>query len=265
MYVAVQGIFFGIPILLLVATSLRQYELGQPTGGYTLANYATVLTSSTFLPALLRSVTLSLLIAVVSVILALATVLGSWRFARRTIRDAILLTCAVMFFAGIIPRVSATAFLLSANGPFGTIWQTVAPWSDGSLLYSTGGVILASLPLVIPLGIIALHVARHNVPASYVDAGADLGAGWLVVQRRVVLPLMRPGVIVAFLVAFILSLGDVVVVDLVGGSQIYTAALSIIDYTKIDDWGSAAAAAVVALAVVVTAVGGATWLLLRSL
>jgi ABC-type spermidine/putrescine transport system permease subunit I len=58
--------------------------------------------------------------------------------------------------------------------------------------------------------------------------------------------------------------GDVVVVDLIGGAQTYTAATQILDYVKIDDWGSAAAASVVLLAIVAGAIAIGTTLILRG-
>nr|VFJ57592.1 MAG: hypothetical protein BECKDK2373B_GA0170837_106719 [Candidatus Kentron sp. DK] len=55
---------------------------------------------------------------------------------------------------------------------------------------------------------------------------------------------MKPGIIVALILPFIVSLGDVIVPGLIGGSQVYTATAMIVDFVKIDDWGSAAAVGV---------------------
>lgn len=264
-YLAFQGVLFGVPVALLAVTSLRRYELGQPSGSLTLANYQAVLESDVFVPALGRSIALASIIATLASIVALATVLGTWRLAWRRARRVILLGCALMFFAGMVPRTFANEFLLSAHGPLGGVWGALGVGSGGSALYTGFGIVLASLPLITPLCIVMLYVARQAVPEEYLEAGRDLSASWWRLQWQIVVPLMRPGLIVSLVVSLILALGDVVVVDLVGGSQVYTAALCILDYVKIDDWGMAAAASSIVLFVVTAVIGGATWLLLRCL
>jgi ABC-type spermidine/putrescine transport system permease subunit I len=122
----------------------------------------------------------------------------------------------------------------------------------------------AYLPILLPLCIAILYVARRDVPVMYVDAAVDLGARWLTIQQHIVLPSMRPGIVVSLILTFILVTGDVVVVDLIGGAQTYTAATQILDYVKIDDWGSAAAASVVLLAIVAGAIAIGTTLILRG-
>ena len=54
------------------------------------------------------------------------------------------------------------------------------------------GVVLSYLPLMLPLCIIALFVARESVPADLTAAAQDLGASWSRTQVLVVIPLMRP-------------------------------------------------------------------------
>lgn len=264
-YLATQAALFGVPITMLLGTGLRRYELGQPSGSFTLANYQAVLESDVFVPALGRSIALASIIATLASIVALATVLGTWRLAWRRARRVILLGCALMFFAGMVPRTFANEFLLSAHGPLGGVWGALGVGSGGSALYTGFGIVLASLPLITPLCIVMLYVARQAVPEEYLEAGRDLSASWWRLQWQIVVPLMRPGLIVSLVVSLILALGDVVVVDLVGGSQVYTAALCILDYVKIDDWGMAAAASSIVLFVVTAVIGGATWLLLRCL
>lgn len=168
-----------------------------------------------------------------------------------------------MFFTGMVPRTFASEFLLSGHCPLREVWRTLSVGEDRSALYSGFGIILAGLPLITPLCIVMLYVARQAVPEEYIEAGRDLGAGWWRLQWQIVVPPMRPGLIVSLVVSLILALGDVVVVDLVAGSQVYTAALCILDYARIDDCGVAAAASVVVLAVVTSVIGGASWLVSR--
>nr|VFJ99021.1 MAG: Binding-protein-dependent transport system inner membrane component [Candidatus Kentron sp. H]VFJ99087.1 MAG: Binding-protein-dependent transport system inner membrane component [Candidatus Kentron sp. H]VFK03836.1 MAG: Binding-protein-dependent transport system inner membrane component [Candidatus Kentron sp. H] len=85
-----------------------------------------------------------------------------------------------------------------------------------------------------------LYAARKAVPQDHILVTKDLGASWGRMQVSIVIPSMKPGIIVALILPFIVSLGDVIVPDLIGGAQVYTSTTMILDFVKIDDWGSAA-------------------------
>ncbi len=261
-YCTLQAILFGVPLLLLLRTSLRRYELGIP-GDFGVGNFRSIL-SSTFPAALVRTFALGTFVSLLTLLLSLIAVEGILRLRRPRLRIAVLTSCAVAFFGGMIPRVFAFSYLLSDQGPMRALWQNLLP--DGSsLLYTRTGIVLAYLPILLPLCIVVIYVARAAVPYSLVEAARDLGASRWQTYAEVVLPTMQPGLIVGFLLSFLSVVGDTVVVDLVGGSRIYTAASQIFDQVKIDDWGTAAAEAVLLLVCVLLFIGISVWAIQRSL
>lgn len=259
-----QAVFFVGPMFLLFLASLRRYQLGRPMPGVTLSNYSLLLFSSPFVGALVKTLLLAASVSVIATVIALAAVIGAWSITNVRLRSLILIGCALVFFAGVIPRTYVLEFLLSEQGPLVHISSFVGIRMSAFVLYSTSGIIAAYLPILLPLCIAILYVARRDVPFMYVDAAVDLGARWSTIQRHVVVPSMKPGIVVSLILTFILVAGDVVVVDLIGGAQTYTAATQILDYVKIDDWGSAAAASVVLLAIVAGAIAIGTTLILRG-
>lgn len=259
-----QTVLFTVPLAFLVLASLRHYELGQPKPGLTLINYRLLFFSSPFLSALANSLLLALGVSLLSTGFALAAILGAWLISNTRLRVVVLMGSALVFFAGVIPRTYVLEFLISDRGPLGNIWSLLHFGKSPLVLYSTSGIIAAYLPIVLPLCIAVSYVARREVPSLYVDAATDLGASWLTIQRRIVLPSMKPGIIISLILTFILVAGDVVVVDLIGGAQTYTASMQILDYVKVDDWGSAAAASVVLLAIIGLTIAGGTALVLRG-
>jgi spermidine/putrescine transport system permease protein len=52
---------------------------------------------------------------------------------------------------------------------------------------------------------------------SMIEAAQDLGAGWGVIIRRILLPLLGPGLAAGALLAFTLSIDDFVITFLVSG------------------------------------------------
>jgi putative spermidine/putrescine transport system permease protein len=70
----------------------------------------------------------------------------------------------------------------------------------------------------LPFMIIPVYAALERVPASLLEAAADLGARRWQAVRDVVLPLALPGVVAGSIFTFALTLGDYITPILVGGA-----------------------------------------------
>jgi putative spermidine/putrescine transport system permease protein len=70
----------------------------------------------------------------------------------------------------------------------------------------------------LPFMIIPVYAAMERVPASLLEAAADLGAKRWQAVRDVVLPLALPGVAAGSIFTFALTLGDYITPILVGGA-----------------------------------------------
>jgi iron(III) transport system permease protein len=86
--------------------------------------------------------------------------------------------------------------LWNRTGPFGVLYGT-----DAMLL-------LAYLARFIPIAALALAASTRYVPVSHEEAAAVSGAGWLRTMLRIVLPQARLGLAAAWVIAFILSFGE---------------------------------------------------------
>lgn len=83
-------------------------------------------------------------------------------------------------------------------------------------MYGTAAVlVLGHVARCIPFCVRTLAASIGRVPPALEEAGHLAGHGWLGVSRRIVLPLCRRGLLASFLVAFVLSLGDIAVSVLV--------------------------------------------------
>jgi putative spermidine/putrescine transport system permease protein len=60
--------------------------------------------------------------------------------------------------------------------------------------------------------------AIERVPDSFLEASADLGARGWVTFRRVLMPLILPGIVAGSIFTFSLTLGDFITPTLVGGA-----------------------------------------------
>jgi putative spermidine/putrescine transport system permease protein len=116
------------------------------------------------------------------------------------------------------------------------------------------GIVATTIALAylwLPFMILPIYAALDRLPSSLLDAAADLGAPAGLSFRTVVMPLIWPGVVAGSIFTFSLSLGDYIMVRIVGGkSQLFAS----IVYDNIGVAGNvpfAAAAAVFPVIVVV--------------
>ena len=88
---------------------------------------------------------------------------------------------------------------------------------DTSLLYNAYAVLLVMVYTELPFAILPIYAAAEKFDFRLVEAAKDLGATSFRAFRSVFLPGIRVGLLTAFLMVFIPSLGSYVIPDIVGG------------------------------------------------
>jgi len=87
------------------------------------------------------------------------------------------------------------------------------------LLYSRWAVILALTHIYTPFTLMPIYAVLEAIPPALKEASQDLYASRWQTFRRVVLPLSLPGVIAGSTFAFVLSMGDFLAPQLLGGND----------------------------------------------
>jgi putative spermidine/putrescine transport system permease protein len=90
-----------------------------------------------------------------------------------------------------------------------------------SLSFSTLGTFVVFVYMWLPFMILPLVAAIERIPASTIEASADLGAHPAQTFRRVILPLAMPGVAAGSIFTFSLTLGDYIIPQVIGDSTLY--------------------------------------------
>lgn len=177
-----------LPIAALLLTSLQRFAtviLSQAQ--FTLANYQTALSLGPVRTALVNSLTLGFGVASVGVLVMAVLV---WIIYRSQLRGRGAIEYLVMF-PGAVPRLVFGLALLWAwlNIPipiYGTLWLLA----------------LAYFTVMLPLGIRTLAGVVLQIDKSLEECARVCGAGWGYQMRTVTLPLLKPGVIAAWLLIF---------------------------------------------------------------
>jgi spermidine/putrescine transport system permease protein len=216
-------LFVVIPILSFVVVSFWTLQDGQILLIPTLANYRAFFTEGSYLPVYLQTVGLSLQVTLVNVALSTAIALFIFRRTPR-MRFLILMSFMLPLFMSYIIKVYSIRSILGQRGllneamlGLGLIDQPIE-----ALLFSRTAIFIALAVLYLPYAILPIYLALDRIPANYLAACADLGATPLQTLRDVVLPLGRPGIAAGAVFTFILTFGDFVTPQMVGGTQGFT-------------------------------------------
>jgi putative spermidine/putrescine transport system permease protein len=91
-------------------------------------------------------------------------------------------------------------------GPFHIAYTTTAMWLAFSYIW-------------LPYMVLPIYAALERIPGSLLEASSDLGGRAGRTFRSVILPLALPGIAAGSIFTFSLTLGDYIMVDLVGGNK----------------------------------------------
>lgn len=126
------------------------------------------------------------------------------------------------------------------------------------------GLIMAHAALGAPFVVVTVSAVLANFDWRLVRAAQSLGAAPLTVFRRVMLPLLAPGVLSGALFAFAASFDEVVTVLLIGGPQHRTIPREMFSSLRENISPTIAAAAVLMLVTAVTLLLTVEWLKART-
>jgi spermidine/putrescine transport system permease protein len=212
-------IFFGIPIFVFFLYSLWAVEGWNIVRRWNLNNYFLAIVTPMYRLLILRSILIGLLTGALSVIVVypLAYTLA---FKIRKYRDLILFILMISLFSNYLVRIYAWRSILSSNGLVSVILMALglAKQPNSYLLYNWTGVVVTLLNVYLPFATLPIYSALLNIEQSVVEAARDLGASPFRAFYEVTLPLSASGVKVAFLFIFLLTAGDFVTPELIGGS-----------------------------------------------
>lgn len=117
------------------------------------------------------------------------------------------------------------------------------------ILFTETAVFIGLLQLFLPLMIIALVSAMENIPRDVVPAARVLGANWLQVFFRVILPLTKEGLVIGGTLVFTGALTAYITPAILGGSKVLM--LETLLYQKVNVSNDFVSASVIAMILIV--------------
>ncbi len=181
-------------------------------------NFQTLWEGEVYRNIVLRTIGIAAAVTVADIVLAFPLAYYAARLATPRMRNALLIAVVLPLWANYLVRVFAWRIILTPNGFLNWLAGSVGLGSL-QLGRSNWAIWLTSVYLWLPFTLLPIYAALERVPASFLEASEDLGArGWFTF-RRVVFPLILPGIVAGSMFSFSLTLGDYIVPELVGNTQ----------------------------------------------
>jgi spermidine/putrescine transport system permease protein len=209
-----------IPYVLLLVQSFWRLQGGAIIHDLTLDNYRRLFGTPLYPNTILFSAGIALRVTLFSLLLAypLAYLLA---FKVKRHRNLMYMAVIIPLWVSYLVRAYAWKIILGQEGILNGLLQSAGLIDQPLtfLLYSRWAVILALTHIYTPFTLMPIYAVLEAIPPALKEASQDLYASRWQTFRRVVLPLSLPGVIAGSTFAFVLSMGDFLAPQLLGGND----------------------------------------------
>jgi spermidine/putrescine transport system permease protein len=209
-----------IPYVLLLVQSFWQLRGGTIVHHLTLDNYRRLVGTALYPETIIFSAGIALRVTGLSLLLAYPL---AYLLAYKVKRHRTLAYMAVIIplWVSYLVRAYAWKIILGQEGILNGLLRAVGLIDHPLtfLLYSRWAVILALTHIYTPFTLMPIYAVLEAIPPSLREASQDLYANRWQTFRRVILPLSLPGVLAGSTFAFVLSMGDFLAPQLLGGND----------------------------------------------
>jgi spermidine/putrescine transport system permease protein len=216
-------IFFVAPMLVMTGVALDRGLLDGGVGfNLTFDNFADVISDPLYRKVALTTfeIATSAMLVQLFVAVPLAYVIafkaGRWQIP-------ILLFLVLADELNPMVRIYAWRMLLGREGLINDALTSIGIVNHpiDALLFSQFAVTVVLATSYLTYTVIPIYAAMKAIDGNIFEAARDLGAGWWTITRRILLPLIAPGIFVSLLLVYIPLFTDFASPALVGGTSGY--------------------------------------------
>jgi spermidine/putrescine transport system permease protein len=218
---AILALFFLTPMVVMLVIAL-QYGVLSGDSGWTLSNFTDVISDPLYRDVAFTTVQIATAAMVIQLAIAipLAYVLA---FKAGRFELGLLLFLVLADELNPMVRIYAWRMLLGREGLINSALMEIGliDVPIDALLFSKFAVIVVLSTSYLTYTVIPIYAAMKAIDRNMFEAALDLGAGWFTTARRVLIPLIAPGIFVALLLVYIPLFTDFASPALVGGTEGY--------------------------------------------
>jgi len=179
----------------------------------------TVTLADAHLSVLWRSIKLSLATTVLCLIFGFPT---AYFIATRSERwrEVWLFLVTIPFWTNLLIRTFAVQELIRNEGIINSLLlRSGVIAAPIQMMFTDFAVMIGMVYVFLPLMVLPLYASMEKLDFRLIEAGYDLYAGRFQVLRRIIVPLVKPGIIAGSILVFIPALGAYVTPRLLGGGK----------------------------------------------
>jgi putative spermidine/putrescine transport system permease protein len=244
-----------LPLLLMARFSFNRFVPGQlMVQALTLENYVRFFTDAYYLEVLFRTLWMALAATLVCLVLGLPAAYVLSRLKSRRLKTALIFLTVVPLLMGNAVRAVGWIVLLADKGLINAILIHLNLIKEPvRILYTGKAVAIGLVAVLLPFMIITLQSVFDGISESYEEAAMSLGARPLAMFRKVMLPMIMPGVFSGCLLCFVLAINAYATPVLIGGPSFHMMGPKVYEQAiKVFNWPFAASLAFILMAVTLT-------------
>ena len=222
-YIGLILLFLYAPIITLIVLSFNASKTRSKWGGFTFNWYIELFQNEEIMSALLNTIIVALLSALIATVFGLIGCLAMQTLGRKGRSLITGITNIPMLNAEIVTGISLMLLFLSIGNFLAKIGVRF------QLGFMT--VLISHITFNIPYTILSILPRMKQLNPSVYEAALDLGATKFTAFRKVVLPDLLPGISSGFLMAFTMSIDDFIITHFTKGPGFDTLSTKI--YTEL--------------------------------
>lgn len=201
-----------------------------------------------------RSLRLSLMTTLISLAIGFPTAYFIATRPEKT-RNLWLFLITIPFWTNLLIRTFAIMEVIRNRGIVNTALMKLGLVSEPiQMLYTDFSILLGMTYVYLPLMVLPIYASMEKLDFRLVEAGYDLYATRWRVLRRIILPIVKPGIIAGSILVFVPSLGAYVTPRVLGGGKnLMLGNLIELQFGQGRNWPLGAALAITLLVIVMIA------------
>ncbi|MDF2763586.1 MAG: spermidine/putrescine transporter permease [Rhodospirillales bacterium] len=212
------ALFLLVPCLLVLGLSF--FERGVYGGIdyiFTFENYRRAV-DPLYRSILLNSAWIAFLATLVSALIGYPAAYAIVKAPERW-QSALLVLIMLPFWSNYLIRTYAWIVLLNREGLINRALAGLGATEPLPLLYNDFAIVLGLVYGYLPFMVLAIYASLSRLDPALLEQSADLGASPVSTFLRITLPLTLPGVAAGSVFVFVLSIGNFITPDLLGGGR----------------------------------------------
>ncbi len=207
-------------LAVLLATAFWEQDVlsGKIVHTWTLTNLQAIRDDAAIHTVTRHTVQMAVLVTITDMLLAFPLAYYMVRVASRRTRALLFLGILMPLWSSYLIKAYTWRLMTGDSGTINWAFEKIG-LGPFNLAYTTLAMWMAFSYIWLPYMVLPIYAALERIPGSLLEASSDLGGRAGRTFKSVILPLALPGIAAGSIFTFSLTLGDYIMVDLVGGNK----------------------------------------------